>query len=306
MENVSVLTHYANICQENGISPIAGPEILPDEDHGLKRCPNVTEKALAALYKTLNDHHVYQEDALLKPNLVTPGHDCTQKFSIEEDCHDNCHSTSSHSVPCCPWSHFPVWCEKEASINLSAINKCPLLKPWVLTLSSSWTLQASALKAWGGKKENLKTVQGEYIKGALANSLASQGKYIPSGQSGATVRESLFISNHTTNQRWSKTAPSTVQTPAYPLGIKVGSFRLLPVTLAVLVTGVVLSVSANSAISSSPLSVKNYIRSEERETWLSVIRCWEAVKLLIGRVSGKLGHWWLLPLERSYTGLTKY
>lgn len=136
MENVSVLTHYANICPENGISPIAGPEILPDEDRGLKRCLNVTEKALVALYKTLNDHHVYLEGTLLKPNLVTPGHDCTQKFSIEEDCHDNCHSTSSHSVPCCPWSHFPVWCEKEASINLSAINKCPLLKPWVLTLSS--------------------------------------------------------------------------------------------------------------------------------------------------------------------------
>ncbi|KAM7324709.1 hypothetical protein ACRRTK_017014 [Alexandromys fortis] len=35
MENASILTHYASICQENGISPIAGPEILPDGDHGL-------------------------------------------------------------------------------------------------------------------------------------------------------------------------------------------------------------------------------------------------------------------------------
>lgn len=73
MENVSVLTHYANICQENGISPIAGPEILPDEDHNVKRCPNVAEKALTALYKTLNDHHVNLEGTLLKPNPVTPG-----------------------------------------------------------------------------------------------------------------------------------------------------------------------------------------------------------------------------------------
>lgn len=56
MENASVLTHYASICQENGISPIAGPEILLDGDHGLKGCQNVTEKALAALSKALSEH----------------------------------------------------------------------------------------------------------------------------------------------------------------------------------------------------------------------------------------------------------
>ena len=67
MENASLLTHYASICQENGISPIAGPEILPDGDHGLKHCQNVTEKALAALSKPLSDH-VYLEGTLLKPN----------------------------------------------------------------------------------------------------------------------------------------------------------------------------------------------------------------------------------------------
>lgn len=57
--------------------------------------------------------------------------------------------------------------EEEASINLNAINKCPLLKPWALTFSYGRALQASALKAWGGKKENLKTAQEEYIKRAL-------------------------------------------------------------------------------------------------------------------------------------------
>lgn len=57
--------------------------------------------------------------------------------------------------------------EEEASINLNAINKCPLLKPWALTFSYGRALQASALKAWGGKKENLKAAQEEYIKRAL-------------------------------------------------------------------------------------------------------------------------------------------
>lgn len=57
--------------------------------------------------------------------------------------------------------------EEEASINLSAINKCHLLKPWALTFSYGRALQASALKTWGGKKENLKAAQEEYVKRAL-------------------------------------------------------------------------------------------------------------------------------------------
>uniref|UniRef100_A0ACB8EW40 Uncharacterized protein n=1 Tax=Sphaerodactylus townsendi TaxID=933632 RepID=A0ACB8EW40_9SAUR len=57
--------------------------------------------------------------------------------------------------------------EEEASINLNAINKCPLHKPWALTFSYGRALQASALKAWSGKKENTKNAQEEYIKRAL-------------------------------------------------------------------------------------------------------------------------------------------
>ena len=39
---------------------------------------------MAAVYKALSDHHVYLEGTLLKPNMVTAGHSCTQKFTPEE------------------------------------------------------------------------------------------------------------------------------------------------------------------------------------------------------------------------------
>ncbi|KFM08367.1 Fructose-bisphosphate aldolase A, partial [Aptenodytes forsteri] len=84
MENANVLARYASICQQNGIVPIVEPEILPDGDHDLKHCQYVTEKVLAAVYKALSDHHVYLEGTLLKPNMVTPGHACTKKYSPEE------------------------------------------------------------------------------------------------------------------------------------------------------------------------------------------------------------------------------
>lgn len=77
--------------------------------------------------------------------------------------------------------------EEEASINLNAINKCPLLKPWALTFSYGRALQASALKAWGGKKENLKAAQEEYIKRALVRT----GKmWTGNGEVGVTLRRS--------------------------------------------------------------------------------------------------------------------
>lgn len=57
--------------------------------------------------------------------------------------------------------------EEEATVNLNAINQCPLPRPWALTFSYGRALQASALKAWGGKKENGAACQEEYIRRAL-------------------------------------------------------------------------------------------------------------------------------------------
>ncbi|OBS83668.1 hypothetical protein A6R68_22340 [Neotoma lepida] len=54
------------------------------KDYGLKYCQYVTNKVLAAIYKALNDNRVYLESTLLKPNMVTPGHAYTQRFSDEE------------------------------------------------------------------------------------------------------------------------------------------------------------------------------------------------------------------------------
>lgn len=41
-------------------------------------------QVLAAVYKSLSDHHVYLEGTLLKPNMVTAGHSCPTKFSSQE------------------------------------------------------------------------------------------------------------------------------------------------------------------------------------------------------------------------------
>uniref|UniRef100_A0A2I3TWE7 fructose-bisphosphate aldolase n=1 Tax=Pan troglodytes TaxID=9598 RepID=A0A2I3TWE7_PANTR len=150
---VNVLAHYASICQQNGIVLIY--------------CQYVTEKVWL-LYKALSDHDIYLEGTLLKSNMVTPGHACIQKFSHEETAMATVTMLHCTVPPTVPGITFLSGGQsKEVSINLNAINKCPLLKPWGLTFSYT-----------------------------LADSHACQGKYTPSGQAGAAASESLFIFNH--------------------------------------------------------------------------------------------------------------
>ena len=56
--------------------------------------------------------------------------------------------------------------EEEASVNLDAINKFPGKKPWALTFSYGRALQASVLRAWGGKADQVAAGQEELIKRA--------------------------------------------------------------------------------------------------------------------------------------------
>ncbi|KAK2111510.1 hypothetical protein P7K49_011256 [Saguinus oedipus] len=198
LENANVLARYASICQQNGIVPIVEPEILPDGDHDLKRCQYVTEKVLAAVYKALSDHHVYLEGTLLKPNMVTPGHACPIKYTPEEIAMATVTALRRTVPPAVPGVTFLSGgqSEEEASLNLNAINRCPLPRPWALTFSYGRALQASALNAWRGQQDNAGAATEEFIKRAEVNGLAAQGKYEGSGEDGGAAAQSLYIANH--------------------------------------------------------------------------------------------------------------
>ncbi|KFP47160.1 ALDOC aldolase, partial [Scopus umbretta] len=198
MENANVLARYASICQQNGIVPIVEPEILPDGDHDLKRCQYVTEKVLAAVYKALSDHHVYLEGTLLKPNMVTPGHSCPTKYSPEEIAMATVTALRRTVPPAVPGVTFLSGgqSEEEASINLNAINTCPLVRPWALTFSYGRALQASALSAWRGQRDNATAATEEFVKRAEVNGLAALGKYEGSGDDSGAAGQSLYVANH--------------------------------------------------------------------------------------------------------------
>lgn len=198
LENANVLARYASICQSQRIVPIVEPEIIPDGDHDIDRCQKVTETVLAAVYKALNDHHVYLEGTLLKPNMVTPGQSCAKRATPEEIAQATVTALQRTVPPAVPGICFLSGgqTEEEATVNLNAINAYPGKKPWKLTFSYGRALQASVLRAWGGKRENVKAGQEELLKRAKANGAAATGTYVAGSVEGKAAGKDLFVKDH--------------------------------------------------------------------------------------------------------------
>lgn len=198
LENANVLARYASICQSQRIVPIVEPEVLPDGEHDLDRAQKVTETVLAAVYKALNDHHVYLEGTLLKPNMVTAGQSCPKKYTPEEVAVATVTALRRTVPAAVPGVTFLSGgqSEEEASVHLNAINQVKLGRPWALTFSYGRALQASVLRAWAGKKENVKAGQDELLKRAKANGLACQAKYVAGSIPSFAANKSLFVKSH--------------------------------------------------------------------------------------------------------------
>lgn len=85
--------------------------------------------------------------------------------------------------------------EEEATLNLNAMNRLEVLKPWTLSFSFGRALQQSTLKTWAGKKENVGKAQQVFLVRCKANSEATLGKYSGEG-AGGLASESLFVKGY--------------------------------------------------------------------------------------------------------------
>lgn len=198
VEIAEVLARYASICQQNGLVPIVEPEILPDGEHDLERSQKITETVLSYVYRALNDHHVFLEGTLLKPNMCTAG----MQYKGTKPTHEQIALATVTALqravpPAVPGVVFLSGGQSEidATLNLNAINKCPGKKPWALTFSYGRALQASVLSTWAGKPENMKAAGEAFLKRAQANGLASLGKYTGTDADSASA-QSLYVANH--------------------------------------------------------------------------------------------------------------
>ncbi|TXG68022.1 hypothetical protein EZV62_009297 [Acer yangbiense] len=85
--------------------------------------------------------------------------------------------------------------EEEAKVNLDAMNKLEVLKPWTLAFSFKRAIQQRTLKTWGGKKENVAQAQEAFLARCKANSEATLSKYTSGGARGL-ASESLYVKGY--------------------------------------------------------------------------------------------------------------
>jgi fructose-bisphosphate aldolase class I len=69
--------------------------------------------------------------------------------------------------------------ESRATSHLNAMNQISG-HPWVLSFSYGRALQSAAMKAWGGRDENVGAAQAAFVHRARLNSMAQRGRYKPS------------------------------------------------------------------------------------------------------------------------------
>jgi len=197
-ENAWSLARYAAICQANGLAPIVEPEILMDGEHSIEICQYWTEKVVSACYKALSDQNVILEGTLLKPNMVLPGEQSGQKVDTPTIALATVQSLQRSVPPAVPGIMFLSGgqTEEEASVRLNALNALDLgPRPWSLSFSYGRALQASALKAWKGKPENVEKAQQAFLERAKGNSEAQFGKY-KGGAGGAASSEKLYVAGY--------------------------------------------------------------------------------------------------------------
>lgn len=129
--------------------------------------------------------------------MVTAGQSCSQKFSKEQNATATIQALQRTVPAAVPGVVFLSggMSELDASLNLDAINKSTMKKPWALSFSFGRALQASVIQTWMGKKENVQSAQLELLKLAKANGQAALGKFDGQLELAAGNR-SLFVANH--------------------------------------------------------------------------------------------------------------
>jgi fructose-bisphosphate aldolase class I len=178
--NAHALARYAALSEEAGLVPIVEPEVLMDGDHTIERSFEVTSRTLHAVFTELRDQRVQPEGMLLKPNMVLSGYDCAEQASDDEVAHETLRCFRRHVPAAVPGIVFLSGgqSDEQATARLSAMNAVGP-HPWQLSFSYGRALQAPALKAWGGKPENVEAGQRAYYHRAKMNSAARTGMYAP-------------------------------------------------------------------------------------------------------------------------------
>ncbi len=180
--NISANAHglalYAALSQEAGLVPVVEPEVLMDGDHDIRRCEEVTEATLAAVFSALREYRAALEGMLLKPNMVLPGKQSPKQASVDEVAEATIRCLKRTVPAAVPGIVFLSGGQspEQATEHLNAMNRMGP-HPWEISFSFARALQDPVLKTWKGSAANVGAAQRQFHHRAMCNSAARYGKY---------------------------------------------------------------------------------------------------------------------------------
>jgi fructose-bisphosphate aldolase class I len=176
--NAHALARYAALCQEQDIVPIVEPEVLMDADNTIEACEDVTSVTLQTVFDELYRQKVVLEGIILKPNMVIAGKKCAKQADRRTVATATLRTLKRYVPASVPGIAFLSGgqSDEDATAHLDEMNKLGG-GPWVLSFSYGRALQAAALKAWSGRKDNVAAGQRAYMHRAEMNGLAAVGQW---------------------------------------------------------------------------------------------------------------------------------
>ena len=176
--NAHALARYAALVQESGMVPIVEPEVLMDGNHNAEVCFKKTSEIIKKCFEELVFHKVELNGTILKPNMILPGTNSSQKIDNKEIAEMTI-KCLKESVPTeIPGIAFLSGgqSERDATKNLNLINIHNNTN-FIMTYSYGRALQQSALKFWSKNIKDVENTQKIFNHRANMNSLAAQGKW---------------------------------------------------------------------------------------------------------------------------------
>ena len=151
--NMRDLARYALICQSEGLVPIVEPDVSLAGTHTLEEVIDVNIRIQSVLFKAMIDHGVYMAGTILKSNVVNPGRDCPESYSVEEIANANVFVFEQSFPVAIPGANYLSGGQtlEDAAARLSAINKANKKGPWNLSFSFSQAFQLPLLELCKGK-----------------------------------------------------------------------------------------------------------------------------------------------------------
>jgi fructose-bisphosphate aldolase class I len=178
--NMQDLARYALICQSEGLMPIVEPDVSLSGTHTLEQAIDVNIRVQSELFKAMIDHGVYMAGSTLKPNIINPGRDCAESYTVEQIAKANVFVLEQSFPVAMKGANYLSGGQTlaQGAARLSEINKIKGKGPWNLSFSWSQALQLPLLNLCKGKGElQLEEMSKLYIEELTIASAAAKGEW---------------------------------------------------------------------------------------------------------------------------------